>query len=56
MFFDSFQIAPFFQVLIAALLGGLIGLEREYKRKEAGLKTFSLVSLGTCLFKFWEFI
>jgi len=32
------------------MLGGLIGLEREYKRKEAGLRTFSLVCLGSTLF------
>lgn len=50
MFFDVFQLQPFLQLLLAALLGGLIGLEREYKRKEAGLKTFSLVSLGACFF------
>jgi len=50
MFFDSFQLQLFLQVLLAAFLGSLIGLEREYKRKEAGLKTFSLVSLGACFF------
>jgi len=31
-------------------LGGLVGLEREYKRKEAGLRTYALVSLGAALF------
>ena len=50
MVFDASQIQPFLQVLLAAVLGGLIGLEREYKRKEAGLRTFSLVSLGSCFF------
>jgi putative Mg2+ transporter-C (MgtC) family protein len=50
MVFDIFQLQPFLQLLLAALLGGLIGLEREYKRKEAGLKTFSLVALGACFF------
>ena len=50
MFFDSFQLQLFLQVLLAAFLGALIGLEREHKRKEAGLKTFSLVSLGACFF------
>lgn len=39
-----------FQLILATLLGALIGLEREIKRKEAGLQTFSLLSLGTCLF------
>ena len=38
------------QLLLAALLGGLIGLEREYKRKQAGLRTYSLVALGAAFF------
>ena len=50
MFFDISQLQPFLQLLLAALLGGLIGLEREYKRKEAGLKTFSLICVGACFF------
>ena len=40
----------FGQLLLATILGALIGLEREMKRKQAGLQTYSLVSLGTCLF------
>ncbi|PIP24327.1 MAG: magnesium transporter MgtC [Candidatus Nealsonbacteria bacterium CG02_land_8_20_14_3_00_37_10] len=48
VFSESFQIV--IQLFLAVLLGGLIGLEREYKRKEAGLQTFSLVTLGSCLF------
>ena len=39
-----------YQLVLAVILGGLIGLEREIKRKEAGLQTYSLVCLGTCLF------
>jgi len=50
MGFDFFQIEPFFQLFLAAFLGALIGFEREYKKKEAGLRTFSLVALGTCFF------
>lgn len=38
------------QLLLATFLGALVGLEREYKRKEAGLQTYSLVALGACLF------
>ena len=38
------------QLVIAVLFGAIIGLEREYKGKEAGLQTYSLVSLGSCLF------
>ena len=39
-----------YQLILATILGALIGLEREVMRKEAGLRTYSLVSLGTCLF------
>ena len=35
---------------MAAFLGALIGFEREHKRKKAGLRTFSLVALGSCFF------
>ena len=35
---------------VAALLGGLIGWERERRRKAAGLRTHMLVSLGSALF------
>jgi len=48
IFFDNYQYI--FQLFLAVLLGGLIGLEREYKGKEAGLQTYSSVALGSCLF------
>lgn len=35
---------------VALLLGALIGLERESKDQDAGLRTNALVSLGTALF------
>lgn len=44
------QIQIIFQLILAVLLGGVVGLEREYKRKEAGLRTYILVSLGSALF------
>jgi putative Mg2+ transporter-C (MgtC) family protein len=43
------------QLILAIFLGALIGLEREIKRKEAGLQTYSLVALGTCLFTIISF-
>ena len=49
------QIQIIFQLLLTAFLGGLVGLEREYKRKEAGLQTYSLVALGACLFTMISF-
>jgi len=36
-------------MLVAAVLGGLIGLERERHGKAAGLRTHMLVSLGSAL-------
>ena len=39
-----------FQLILAVILGSLIGFEREYKGKGAGLQTYSLVALGSCLF------
>ena len=38
------------RIFFAALLGGLIGLEREYRSKEAGFRTHFLVALGSALF------
>jgi len=38
------------QLVLAMVLGGLVGLEREFHRKEAGLRTFILVCLGATLF------
>ena len=49
------EIEIFGQLFLAILLGAIIGLEREIKRKEAGLRTYSLVALGTCLFTIVSF-
>ena len=38
------------RLFIAAMLGGAIGLEREYRAKEAGFRTHFLVALGSGLF------
>lgn len=38
------------RLLIAALLGGIVGFEREISGKVAGLRTHTLVSLGSALF------
>lgn len=37
------------RLLAAALLGGLIGFEREYRSKVAGLRTHLLVAIGSAL-------
>jgi len=38
------------RLLIAAILGGMLGFEREKKGKAAGLRTHMLVALGAALF------
>ena len=38
------------RLLVAGLLGGLIGLEREFRAKEAGVRTHFIVALGSALF------
>jgi putative Mg2+ transporter-C (MgtC) family protein len=40
----------FLRLALAAALGGAIGLEREYHRKPAGLRTNMLIALGSALF------
>jgi putative Mg2+ transporter-C (MgtC) family protein len=38
------------RVALAGLLGGLIGLERQLRAKDAGLRTHVLVGIGSALF------
>ena len=38
------------RLVYAALLGAVIGFEREWRAKEAGLRTHFLVAMGACLF------
>jgi putative Mg2+ transporter-C (MgtC) family protein len=39
------------RALVAALLGALIGAERQWRSRNAGLRTNALVALGACLFE-----
>lgn len=50
-FFDltSFETSAILKMLLAAVCGGSIGLGREIHRHSAGLKTFSIVCLGSTL-------
>lgn len=38
------------RLLLAAGIGGLLGAEREMRRKSAGFRTNILIALGSCLF------
>jgi len=41
---------------LAILLGGIIGMEREYRDKSAGFRTLTLISIGSCLFTLVSFM
>lgn len=45
-----FELEISFKILVACILGGLIGFFREKEKKSAGLKTHTLVCIGSCLF------
>jgi len=45
----SSEVSQLGTVLLAAMLGGIIGLEREFARKAAGLRTHVFVSAGSAL-------
>ena len=38
------------RVVVAAFLGGMVGWEREWHGREAGIRTYSSVALGSCVF------
>lgn len=46
----SFSWSSAGQVTLAALLGGIIGIEREWRGRPAGFRTNILIALGSCLF------
>ena len=44
------QVEGILRVIVAGLIGGLIGLEREMAGKPAGIRTYGLVSMGAAMF------
>ncbi|CAM4241046.1 MgtC/SapB family protein [Cytophagaceae bacterium 50C-KIRBA] len=38
------------RILLSILIGAVIGIEREYRSKSAGLRTMILVCVGSCIF------
>src|SRR5690349_11417101 len=38
------------RLLLAAAIGGIIGVEREYRNKSAGFRTLILICMGSALF------
>ncbi len=41
--------AVIIRIVLSAVLGGMIGMEREVHRHQAGLRTHILVCMGSCL-------
>lgn len=48
--FDPLQVSIIFRLIFASVLGAILGFEREYVGKSAGLRTYTLVSFGAALF------
>jgi putative Mg2+ transporter-C (MgtC) family protein len=46
--FDNYAVDIFVKLCLAAIAGGLVGLEREKHGRPAGLRTNLLVSVGAC--------
>lgn len=46
----EFVLAAFFRLFLAAVFGGVVGWEREFHEKGAGLRTHMLICVGACLF------
>ena len=44
------------RVAIAALLGGTLGVEADRRRAAAGIRTFSLVGMGSAAFIAWSIL
>ncbi|HEY4511187.1 MAG TPA: MgtC/SapB family protein [Candidatus Paceibacterota bacterium] len=43
------EMTAVWQILLALILGACIGLERSVAGKNAGMRTYALVSMGSCL-------
>lgn len=48
--YDLFNYEDLLLIFISILIGLVVGAEREYKNKTAGLRTLMLVSVGSCTF------
>ncbi|TSC68952.1 MAG: putative Mg2+ transporter-C (MgtC) family protein [Parcubacteria group bacterium Gr01-1014_56] len=44
------ELSMVFALVVSAFLGAALGLERSIAGKHAGMRTYALVSLGSCLF------
>lgn len=47
---NPFELQILLPLAVSVLLGMIIGLERSFAGKTAGMRTYALVALGSCLF------
>ena len=50
----EFDLQDFYKLLLAVLIGGIIGLEREFRGKAAGFRTIILITVGSALFSIFS--
>ena len=50
LFEHIFYNDDFIKIIASTIVGALIGLEREYRSKSAGIRTFTLISVGCTIF------
>ena len=50
MNFLNIDFVPVVYLVVSMVLGAILGLERTIAHKTAGVRTYSLVSMGSCLF------
>lgn len=46
----GYVVTPYAKILLALMLGALLGTERTLAHKHVGIRTFGLVSMGACIF------
>lgn len=46
----QYELMFMFRLILAMILGGIIGAERERKNRSAGFRTHILVTVGSCMF------
>lgn len=47
---SSIELEVITRLIVAVVLGACLGIERSLSGKHAGMRTYALVSLGSCLF------
>jgi putative Mg2+ transporter-C (MgtC) family protein len=47
---DNYMSEDILKLLLSLILGGIIGLERQYREKAAGFRTIIIICLGTTVF------